>query len=748
VSHAAPGGAKPADVCGVEDPRVLLPQRLGVAEPEVGRRRVAQGQVRQAAVQRVTRALADARARQLGLGPDEARLGLGVARLGEVAHRVAHRARAAGYEQGESQEAGEGHAAHAALLGRRGRRLREFWGELARAAEASYRGVAMPSSREKLRNVAIIAHVDHGKTTLVDAMLRQTGVFRENEQVQDRVLDSNDLERERGITILAKHASVRWGDYQINIIDTPGHADFGGEVERTLKMADGALLLVDAAEGPLPQTRFVLKKAIELGMPIVVVVNKIDRHDARPHDVLSEIFDLFCDLEASDEQADFPTLYAVGKNGVAKRALEDEGRDLTPLFETIVERVAPPEGDPAGPLQLLIHNIEHDDYVGRLGIGRVARGAIRAGQQIALLHEGGKSAERVSALYSFEGMKRVKFDEASAGDIVAVAGMEDVQIGDTVADPEHPDALPRIVVEEPTIKVSFVVSTSPFAGRVGKWVTSRHLRERLEREAKRNLALRFEPTSEPDVFVVYGRGELMLAILAETMRREGYEFALGMPEVVTRELDGQRMEPVERVVVDVPDEYVGAVTTRLGERRGQMVKMSNLGFGRARMEFRVPSRGLIGFRSSFLTETRGTGLLNTLFDGWEPYRGPMLRRSNGAIVADRTGTATPYALFHLQPRGVLFIGPGTEVYEGMITGENNRPNDIDVNVTREKKLTNIRAAGRDENVILSPPHLLNIETALEFIDRDELVEVTPDAVRVRKKILDCNRRPRRDDDRV
>jgi GTP-binding protein len=603
------------------------------------------------------------------------------------------------------------------------------------------------NDRDKLRNIAIIAHVDHGKTTLVDAMLRQTGVFRANEAVEERVMDSNDLERERGITILAKHASVRWNGYHINIIDTPGHADFGGEVERTLKMADGALLLVDAAEGPLPQTRFVLKKAIELGLPILVVINKIDRQDARADEVLSEVFDLFCDLEAKDEQADFPVLYAVGKNGLARRELEDTNTDLVPLFEMIAERVPPPGGEVDGPLQLLIHNTEHDDYVGRLGIGRVARGTLRTGQQVALLHEGGVKAQKISTLYSFEGMKRVKIDEAQAGDIVAIAGIEDVQIGDTVADPEHPEPLPRIQVEEPTIKISFLVNTSPFAGKVGKWVTSRHVRERLEREARRNLALRFEPTNEPDTFLVFGRGELMLAILAETMRREGYEFALGMPEVVTRDIDGQRSEPVERVVVDVPDEYVGAVTTRLGERRGQMIKMSNLGFGRARMEFRVPSRGLIGFRSSFLTETRGTGLLNTLFDGWEPYRGPMLRRSNGAIVADRAGSTTPYALFHLQPRGVLFIGPGAQVYEGMIVGEHNRANDLDVNVTREKKLTNIRAANRDENVILAPPHPLDIESALEFIDRDELVEVTPDAVRVRKRILDCSRRPRRDDAR-
>jgi GTP-binding protein len=504
---------------------------------------------------------------------------------------------------------------------------------------------------------------------------------------------------------------------------------------------------VDAAEGPLPQTRFVLGKAIELGLPVIVVINKIDRGDARPDVVLNEVFDLFCELEASDAQTDFPTLYAVGKLGIAKRELEDEGTSLEPLLETILTRVPPPRGDLTGPLQLLVHNIEHDEYVGRLGIGRVVRGELAVGATVQLVGEKASKPARVSALYGYEGPKRVKVTTATVGDIVCVAGMEEVQIGDTLASPDKPEALPRISVEEPTIKIRFVVNTSPLAGRVGKWVTSRHLRDRLEREARRNLALRFEDTPEPDTFVVYGRGELMLAILAETMRREGYEFALGMPEVVVKEIDGVQSEPIERVSVDVPEQYVGAVTTRLGERRGKLVKMANLGFGRARLEYVVPSRGLIGFRSAFLTETRGMGLLNSLFEGWEPYAGPMLRRPNGAMVADRKGTTTPYALFHLQPRGVLNIGPGVEVYEGMIIGEHNRPNDLDVNVTREKKLTNIRAAGRDENVILTPPHVLTIDTALEWIDRDELVEVTPDSVRVRKQVLDCNRRPRRDDEK-
>jgi len=598
--------------------------------------------------------------------------------------------------------------------------------------------------RDQVRNLAIIAHVDHGKTTLVDAMLKQSGVFRANEAVADRVLDSNDLERERGITILAKNASMVWNGYKLNIIDTPGHADFGGEVERTLKMADGALLLVDAAEGPLPQTRFVLSKALELGMPVIVVINKIDRADARPDVVLEETFALFCDLEASDQQAAFPVVYAVGRDGVAMRGVADERRDLVPLFETIVRTVPAPHGDPEAPLAMLVHDVHHDDYVGRLAIGRIHHGKIATGGQVALLGDQKQTVGRVAQVFAFEGLRRAKTDLALAGDIVAVAGFEDVQIGDTISDPEQRVALPRIVVEQPTIQITFRVNDSPFAGRVGKWVTSRHVRERLEKESRRNIALRVTLTEEADTFIVSGRGELMLSILAETMRREGYEFALGMPEVVTREVDGVLCEPWELVVVDVPDAYVGAVTTRLGERRGQMQKMLSPTQGRARIEFRVPSRGLIGFRSTFLTETRGTGLLNTLFDAWEPLGGSMLRRPSGAIVADRTGTATPYALFHVQPRGTLFIDGGTEVYEGMVVGEHNRPQDLDVNVTREKKLTNIRAAGRDENVILTPPLRLTIESALELVDRDELVEVTPDSVRIRKRILDTNKRPRRD----
>jgi GTP-binding protein len=598
--------------------------------------------------------------------------------------------------------------------------------------------------QEKIRNVAIIAHVDHGKTTLVDAMLHQTGVFRANEEVRERVLDSNDLERERGITIFAKHASIRWRGYKINLIDTPGHADFGGEVERTLRMADGALLLVDAAEGALPQTRFVLSKCIQLDLPVVTVINKIDRSDARPDEALNEVFDLFCDLGATDEQADFAHVYAIGKQGIAKRELAEESSDLTPLFETLIERLPAPGGDPNAPLQLLVHNTIHDDYVGRIAIGRIRNGTIRQGQTVAVIGKDGVLERKVGALWGFESLERVRIEQASAGDIVAVSGIEEVHIGDTIALPERPSPLERITVEEPTIKIRFMVNTSPLAGRVGDFVTSRQLRERLLKEAQRNIAMRVEQGLEPDSFTVYGRGELMLAILVETMRREGYELALGMPEVVVREIDGQKCEPVETVVVDVPVAFVGAVTQLLGERGGVMGRMSPIGASRSRVEYRVPSRGLIGFRSLFMTETRGEGLLNTMFEGWEPYGGPLLRRKNGAIVADRAGVTTPYALFNLQPRGKLFVGPGTQVYEGMIIGEHNRPSDLDVNCTREKKLTNIRAAGRDENVILTPHRELTIENALDWIDQDELVEVTPEAVRVRKAILQCNRRPKRE----
>jgi GTP-binding protein len=604
----------------------------------------------------------------------------------------------------------------------------------------------------EIRNVAIVAHVDHGKTTLVDHMLRQGGTFRANEILTDRVMDSNDLERERGITILAKNTSLRWktasGLTKINVIDTPGHADFGGEVERTLLMADGALLLVDAAEGPLPQTRFVLRKCLELGFPVIVVINKIDRSDARPEEVHEEIFDLFCDLDASDAQLDFPVLYAIGRNGVARRTLDDPSTTLEPLFETILARIPPAPGDPEAPLQILVSNIDHDDYVGRLAVGRVVGGRVTANQPIGVVKDGATVKSAIKMLSTYEGLKRITTAEATAGEIVAVAGTEDVDVGDTIVD-QLPGwetrALPRIHVEHPTIKMRVGVNTSPFAGKSKqtKFLTSRHLRDRLFRESKKNLAIRVEETDSADTLLVLGRGELQLAILVETMRREGYELQLGNPEVVTQMVDGVLSEPVELVVVDVPEQFIGVVTERLGERRGRMQKMSNPGYGRARMEYRVPSRAMIGFRGELLTATRGTALLNSLFEGWEPWGGPMVKRAAGAIVADRAGVATPYALHHLQPRGSFFVAPGAEVYEGMVVGEHNRPNDTDVNVIKEKKLSNVRNHGKDENVVLAPARTLTIETAMEWIDADELVEVTPDAIRVRKQILEVNKRPRR-----
>ena len=604
-----------------------------------------------------------------------------------------------------------------------------------------------------LRNVAIVAHVDHGKTTLVDHMLKQAGTFRENESVAERVMDSNDLERERGITILAKNTSVRWRSAdgtvtKINVVDTPGHADFGGEVERTLMMADAAILLVDAAEGPLPQTRFVLRKCLELGFPVIVVINKIDRSDARPDDVLNEVFDLFIDLEATDAQTDFPVLYAVGRDGVAKRSLDDPSTTLAPLFETILERVPAPKGDKEGPLQVLVNNLDHDDYVGRLGIGRIASGTIRANQQVGILKDGTRIKAAIKVLSTFEGLKRTTTPEAHAGEIVAIAGIEEIDVGDTIVDLSEGwegRALPRIVVEQPTIKMRIGVNTSPFSGKskASKYLTSRQVRERLLKETRKNLALRFEDTDSPDTFTVLGRGELQLAILVETMRREGYEMQLGNPEVITKTENGVVYEPFELVVIDVPDAFIGVVTERLGQRRGRMTKMSNHGHGRARLEFRVPSRALIGFRGDFLTSTRGTGLLTTMFDGWEPWGGVMAKRQLGAIVADRAGVTTPYALHHLQARGVFFLAPGVDVYEGMIVGEHNRPSDADVNIIKEKKLSNVRNHGKDDNVLLSPPRVLTIETAMEWIDADELVEVTPDAIRVRKQILACNKRPRR-----
>ncbi len=590
--------------------------------------------------------------------------------------------------------------------------------------------------RNDIRNVAIIAHVDHGKTTLVDALLKQSGTFRENEEVEERILDNIDLERERGITIMAKNTAIRYKDIKINIVDTPGHADFGGEVERTLKMVDGVILLVDAAEGPMPQTRFVLQKALEAGLTPLVVINKIDRPDARINEVINEIYDLFIDLDAEEDQLDFPILYTIGKDGIAKGDLNDDSKDMRPLFEKIVEYMPAPTYDPEKGLQFLITSLDYDNYVGRLAIGRIFNGSVKVGQQVSVVKRDGTVLKgTVRALYTYEGLKRVETKEAKAGDIVAIAGLEDIHIGDTIADAENPEALPPITVEEPTISMIFSVNDSPFSGRSGKFLTSRHLRERLYKETLTNVAIRVEDTDNPEAFLVMGRGELQLSILAEMMRREGYEFQVSKPEVITKEIDGVKHEPVERVLIDIPEEYVGTVTEKLGSRKGKMVNMINHGSGRVRLEFLVPSRGLIGYRSEFKTDTRGEGLINTIFEGWEPWFGDIKTRQNGALVADRKGVATPYAIFGLQDRGIFFIPPGTEVYEGMVIGEHNRDKDLWVNITREKKLTNVRAAANDENIKVTPHKEMDFEKAMEWIAEDELIEVTPDAIRIRKKNL-------------
>jgi GTP-binding protein len=597
--------------------------------------------------------------------------------------------------------------------------------------------------RTDLRNIAIIAHVDHGKTTLVDTLLRQSGTFRDNERVQERVMDNIDLERERGITIMAKNTAVQYNGIKINIVDTPGHADFGGEVERTLKMVDGVLLLVDASEGPLPQTRFVLKKALELGLPPILVINKIDRPDARINEVVNEVYDLFIDLDASDAQLDFPIVYTNARDGLAKLKMEDEGKDLQPLFDLIVNTIPAAEGNETAPLQLLVMNIDYNDYVGRLAIGRIFSGTVKIAEPIGVVQQGGQMVKtKVTSLYEFQGLKRVDTEKATVGDIVALAGIEGVNIGDTITDPENPKPLPRIAVDEPTISMLFSINNSPFAGKEGKFVTSRHLKERLERELLYNVAIKVEPQEATDSFKVLGRGELQLAILIEMMRREGYELSVSQPETITKQRDGKTYEPMENLVIDCPEEFIGVVTQKLGTRKGRMTKMSNNGHGRVRLEFRIPARGLIGFRSEFLTDTRGTGLLNHLFDGYEPWQGPIAKRATGALVADRPGKTTTYALYHIQPRGELFIKESTAVYEGMIVGENSREADIDVNVVKEKKLTNMRASGADEALRLVPPRLLSLEQALEFIKEDELVEVTPQTIRLRKKILEANKRPK------
>jgi len=600
------------------------------------------------------------------------------------------------------------------------------------------------NARTDIRNIAIIAHVDHGKTTLVDAMLRQSGTFRENEQVRERVMDSMDLERERGITIMAKNTAVRYHDVKINIVDTPGHADFGGEVERVLKMVDGVMLLVDAAEGCLPQTRFVLRKALEARLPAIAVVNKIDRGDARPDEVVDEIYELFLDLDATDEQIEFPILYAISREGVAKKALEQDSKNLKPLFEQIVETIPAPKELRADSLQVLVANLDYNDYIGRLAIGRIFSGEIAIGDQIAVVKpDGSIQKTRVSQLYVFEGLKREPVTRAGFGEIVALAGIENINIGDTITSVDNPHALPPIAVDEPTIAMIFGVNNSPFAGREGRFVTSRQLKERLDKEVLGNVAIRVDETESPDQFKVSGRGELQLAILIEMMRREGYELQVSKPEAITRNTGGEILEPIESVVIDCPDEFIGVITEALGRRKGQMTKMVNHGTGRVRLEFEAPSRGLIGFRNEFLTETKGTGLLNTMFQRWGEWQGPLRGRSTGSLVADRVGETTTYALFNLQERGTLFVRPGTKVYEGMIVGENARPVDLDVNAIKEKKLTNMRAATADEAMRLVPPKELSLEQALEFIGDDELVEVTPQTIRLRKRILAGNQRPKK-----
>lgn len=605
--------------------------------------------------------------------------------------------------------------------------------------------LSMTEQRLDIRNIAIIAHVDHGKTTLVDAMLRQSGTFRDNEQVRDRVMDSMDLERERGITIMAKNTAVRYHDVKINIVDTPGHADFGGEVERVLKMVDGVMLLVDAAEGCLPQTRFVLRKALEAHLPAIAVVNKIDRHDARAAEVVDEIYELFLDLDATNEQIEFPILYSISRDGIAKKLLTDHSEDLRPLFDQIVETIPAPLALRDDSLQLLVANLDYNDYVGRLAIGRIFSGELAIGDQVVVVKRDGSIKKvRISQLYVFEGLKREPVDRAGLGEIVALAGFEDIEIGDTITSADNPQPLPIIAVDEPTISMIFGVNNSPFSGKDGRFVTSRQLLERLEKETLGNVAIRVESTESPDQFKVSGRGELQLAILIEMMRREGYELQVSKPEVITKETKGKIFEPIEMVVIDCPEEFIGVVTEALGRRKGQMTKMVNHGTGRVRLEFETPSRGLIGFRNEFLTETKGTGLINTLFLRWDEWQGSLRGRSTGSLVADRTGETTTYALYNLQERGLLFVRPGTRVYEGMVLGENARSVDLDVNAIKEKKLTNMRAASADEAMRLVPIKDLSLEQALEFIAADELVEVTPKTIRLRKRVLRANERPKRE----
>jgi len=593
-------------------------------------------------------------------------------------------------------------------------------------------------------NIAIIAHVDHGKTTLVDAMLRQSGTFRANEAVAERVMDSNDLERERGITILAKNTALYYHDNKINIVDTPGHADFGGEVERALKMVDGVVLLVDASEGPLPQTRYVLSKALEAKLTPMVVINKIDRPDARPQEVLDEVYDLFIDLDADEDMLDFPVLYTNGKLGTATKDLAVPGVDLQPLFEQIIQTIPVSKGDPDGPVQILVTNLDYSDYLGRLAIARVFNGTMRTGQEYNVARiDGTFSKHKITKLFSFSGLKRTDIDETQVGDIVAVAGIPGITIGESFCDVENPQPLPQIKIDEPTIAIQFNVNNSPFAGREGKWVTSRNLRDRLDKELLTNVSLKMQDSGSPDSFKVLGRGELQLAILIEMMRREGFEMMVSRPEIVTKRVNDKLMEPVEQLMIDIPENFVGTVIEKLGPRKGEMTKMTNHGSGRVRMEFRIPSRGLIGLRSEMLTETRGTIVMNAILDGYIDFQGEIPQRVSGALISDRQGTTTTYALDGLQDRGILFVPDGVEVYEGMVIGEHSRDNDLDVNCVREKKMSNMRASGADEALRLVPFKNLTLEQSIEFIADDELVEVTPKSLRLRKRILQSNRRPKK-----
>ena len=598
-------------------------------------------------------------------------------------------------------------------------------------------------NNQKIRNIAIIAHVDHGKTTLVDAMLKQSHVFRENEQVQERVMDSNDLEKERGITILSKNTSVMYKDIKINIVDTPGHADFGGEVERVLKTVDGVLLLVDAFEGAMPQTREVLKKSLALGIKPIVVINKIDRPGKKIKKVVDQVIELFIELDATDEQLDFPVVYASAKNGIAKMNLEDDSKDLTCLFETIVNTIQAPNCDIEGPAQMLVSNIDYDDYVGRIAVGRIERGTIKLNMPVAICGKEDKITQgRIAKLYTHIGLKRQEVEEVSAGDIVALAGLPNINIGDTICDLNHPEKIPFVDIDEPTVSMTFSVNNGPFAGKEGQYITSRHIRDRLFKELERNVSLRVKETESPDSFEVSGRGELHLSVLIETMRREGFELLVSRPKVIFKEIDGVKCEPIERLVVNVPDDCVGNVIEKLGKRKAEMVNMEPAEEGHTKIEFKIPARGLIGYRTEFLTDTKGEGTMNHIFDSYEPYKGDVISRVRGTIVAFEAGKSVTYGLYNAQDKGELFIGPGVDVYEGMIVGLNSRGEDLSINVCKEKHLTNTRASGSDDALRLVPPIQMSLEKAIEFIQDDELVEVTPKSIRLRKKILDTKERER------